>query len=102
MSETLRIALIAEGPTDRIVMEAALNAILPDRSYVLNQLQPETCNTFENELTFGATGSGWGGVYAFCHQAVARSRHIGEDPLFAGHDVLIIHLDADVMNHTYM
>lgn len=101
MSESLRIALIAEGPTDHIVLEAALNSILSDRSYVLNLLQPETCQSFENELTFGTTGSGWGGVYAWCHQAVARSGHIEEDPLFIGHDVLIIHLDADVANQTY-
>ena len=101
MSETMRIALIAEGPTDRIVIEAALNSILSDRSYVLNQIQPETCQSFENELTFGATGSGWGGVYAWCHQAVTRSVNIEEDPLFFGHDILIIHLDTDVAGQTY-
>jgi len=101
MSETLRIALIAEGPTDRIVLEAALNSILSKRSYVLNLLQPETCQSFENELTFEATGTGWGGVYTCCKQAVTRSVHIGDDPLFFGHEVLIIHLDADVASQTY-
>ena len=35
-----RIALIAEGPTDFIVIEAALKATL-QRPFVLNQLQPE-------------------------------------------------------------
>lgn len=36
MSE-LRVALIAEGPTDAIVIEAALKALLP-RPFVLTQL----------------------------------------------------------------
>ena len=41
MAESLRIALVAEGPTDRIVIEAALKAILGERTFVLTQLQPE-------------------------------------------------------------
>lgn len=35
-----RIALVAEGPTDFVIIEAALKAIL-QRPFVLNQLQPE-------------------------------------------------------------
>lgn len=31
MSDSLRIALAAEGPTDKIVIEAALNSILEGR-----------------------------------------------------------------------
>lgn len=49
----LRVALIAEGPTDVVVIEAALKALLP-RSFVLAQLQPEP--------TRPKMGTGWGGV----------------------------------------
>ena len=41
MSEALRIALVAEGPTDKIVIEAALRAILGSRSFMLKQVFPE-------------------------------------------------------------
>ena len=36
----LRIALVAEGPTDFVIIEAALKAILPG-AFILTQLQPE-------------------------------------------------------------
>ena len=39
MSE-LRIALVAEGPTDYVIIEAALKAVLP-KPFILTQLQPE-------------------------------------------------------------
>lgn len=39
MSE-LRIALIAEGPTDAVIIEAALKAIL-GRPFILQTIQPE-------------------------------------------------------------
>lgn len=54
----LRIALVAEGPTDCIVIEAALNSFLT-RPFILTQLQPED---FQALGGFGATGAGWGGV----------------------------------------
>ena len=41
MSEVLRVAVVAEGPTDRIVLEAAIAHLLGDRPFVLRQLQPE-------------------------------------------------------------
>ena len=51
MSE-LRIALVAEGPTDAIVIEAALKALLP-RPFVLTLVQPEE--------TRPKLGAGWRG-----------------------------------------
>ena len=41
MSDPLRIALVAEGPTDGVVIESALRAMLNDRPFVLNQIFPE-------------------------------------------------------------
>ncbi len=39
----MRIALVAEGPTDKVVIEAALRSVIP-RPFVLTQLQPDTAN----------------------------------------------------------
>lgn len=88
-----RIALVAEGPLDRIVIEAALRAILP-APFVLTVLQPEA--------TRPQMGTGWGGVLKWCHASSAR--HHGSldlDPTLAGFDMLIIHLDADVADKQY-
>ena len=38
----LRIGLVAEGKTDLIIIEAALQSILGDRSFLITLLQPET------------------------------------------------------------
>lgn len=59
MSE-LRIALVAEGPTDYEVIHAALRAVLP-RSFVMTPLQPEGNRP--------VMGNGWGGVLKWCHAA---------------------------------
>lgn len=92
MSE-LRIALVAEGPTDYEIIHAALRAVLP-QSFVMTLLQPE--------VTRPATGSGWGGVLKWCH--AASQRHVGPldtDPTLADFDLIIIHLDADVAGMRY-
>ena len=87
MSE-LRLALVAEGPTDYEVVAAALRAILP-RPFVLTLLQPEP--------TQPLMGAGWGGVLKWCHAAGLRhSGPLDADATLAGFDGLIIHLDADV------
>ncbi len=97
MSEPLRVAVVAEGPTDGIVIRAALAAILPDRPFVPVQLQPE------GSLAFGSTGGGWSGVYRWCKQAVRRgSGRLSGDLLTLGRfDIVVIHLDADVAGKTY-
>lgn len=57
MSDPLRIALVAEGPTDAVVIEAALRSMLGGRSFVLKQVFPE------DSSAFGPMGTGWVGVY---------------------------------------
>jgi hypothetical protein len=89
----LRIALVAERPTDYEVIHAALRAVL-SRPFVMTLLQPEA--------TLPVMGSGWGGVLKWCH--AARQRHAGtpdSDPTLAGFDLLIIHLDVDVGGFRY-
>ncbi len=90
----LRIALVSEGPTDTVVIEAALKAVLGARDFILNQLQPEE--------TRPETGNGWGGVLKWCH--ATSQRHAGsldDDPTLEGFDLVIIHLDVDVAGFHY-
>ena len=90
----LRIALVAEGPTDYVLIEAALKAVLGKQTFVLNQLQPE--------VTSPSFGGGWGGVLKWC--AATSQRYTGsldDDPLLKNFDLLVIHLDTDVAHQSY-
>jgi hypothetical protein len=92
MSE-LRVALVAEGPTDAIVIEAALKALLP-RPFVLTSLQPES--------TRPKLGTGWGGVLRWCVEFASRGHlQIADDPTLPGFDLFVIHLDADIAEGAY-
>jgi hypothetical protein len=92
MSE-LRIALVAEGPTDYEVIQAALKAVLP-KPFVMTQLQPEA--------TQGMMGTGWCGVLKWCQAAYQRHNgSLDTDPTLIGFDLLIIHLDVDVASKQY-
>jgi hypothetical protein len=92
MSE-LRVALIAEGPTDAIIIEAALKAIL-DRPFVLQTLQPEAIP--------GASGAGWCGVFRWCRAFAERGcAGLENDPTLPGFDLFVLHVDADVAEDSY-
>ncbi|PWU08799.1 MAG: hypothetical protein C5B50_28850 [Verrucomicrobia bacterium] len=95
MSEPVRVAVVAEGPTEKVVLSAAISSMLAGRSFILKQLQPE------ESVAFGPVGTGWVGVYRWCRQAVARSGSLGRDVLFQAYDVLVLQLDADVAGKTY-
>jgi hypothetical protein len=89
----LRVALVAEGPTDAIVIEAALKALLP-RPFVLTLLQPEE--------TRPKLGTGWGGVLKWCLEFAARgSDRLEDDPTLPGFDLFVVHVDADVAGKRY-
>lgn len=93
MSDQLRIALVAEGPTDYEIILAALNAILL-RPFILTQLQPEA--------TRPTMGTGWCGVRKWCHDTRLRCSEMnGIDYTLAGFDLLVIHLDLDVAGMSY-
>ncbi len=88
-----RIALVAEGPTDFVIIEAALKAIL-QRPFVLNQLQPEP--------TRPEMGGGWGGVFKWCQEFRQRGMaNLASDPTLSDFDLVIVHLDADVADKNY-
>ncbi len=99
MSDPLRIALVAEGWTDRSVVDAAITNLLGERSYDLNLLQPEDPSATP---PFGVPRPyGWSGVYRWCREAVDRSNHLGADVLLTAYDLVILHLDADVADSSY-
>lgn len=92
MSEP-RIAVVAEGPTDFVLIVAALRAILP-RPFVPTLLQPEP--------TRPQLGSGWGGVLKWCTEL--RSRRVSRldaDATLSGYDMVVLQLDADVAHKSY-
>jgi hypothetical protein len=89
----IRVALVAEGPTDAIVIEAALKALLP-RPFVLTLLQPEP--------TRPKLGSGWGGVLRWCLEFAKRGQsRFEDDPTLPGFDLFVVHADADVASKSY-
>lgn len=97
MSEALRVALVGEGPTDGVVIESALRAMLGERPFVLKQIFPE------GSTSFGEMGTGWVGVYRWCHQSAKRGNgRLSQDELvFQNFDLLVLHLDADVAGFSY-
>jgi hypothetical protein len=97
MSDTISIALVAEGITDYEVLKAAVESMLDGRSLDMKLLQPEASVAFTGAGNAGALGGGWRGVYKWLLQAVERSGgQLRNDPLFHFYDILVIHLDADV------
>jgi len=89
----VRVALVAEGPTDAVVIEAALKALLP-RPFVLTQLQPEP--------TRPKMGAGWGGVLRWCLDFATRGHaRLEDDPSLPGFDLFVVHADADVVEGAY-
>lgn len=102
MSDPLYVAVVAEGLTDRVVIDAALQSILGERSYVLRRLVPEQSVAFAGPTHFGPLGGGWGAVYKWCRQAQERAGgKLGDDELFRSYGLLIIHVDADVAGKSY-
>src|SRR4051812_11996228 len=99
MSDSIRIALVAEGWTDRSVVNAAIAALLGNRKYILNLLQPEDP---ASTAPFGETRPlGWGGVFRWCMESVSRGGRLRDDPVLETHDILILHVDADVAGSNY-
>src|SRR3989339_58249 len=100
MSEPLRVALVVEGPTDCVVLSAAITSLLPDREVAFQVLQPEFSAAFG--AVGGETGLGWAGVYRWCRQASREGGgRVSGSSLFQFHNLLIVQVDADVAGETY-
>lgn len=102
MFEPLRIAAVVEGPTDAIALEAIVKATLPDGTeFELQTLQPEGSVAF-GAASFGRTGAGWGGVFRWCRQATDEGGgSVSGSSVLSHHDLLVVHVDADVAGETY-
>src|SRR6266446_746609 len=75
---------------------AAVTALLGKRDFSLIQLQPE------DSLAFGKTGTGWPGIYHWCRQAADQGTgSLSNNAVFDSYDLLLLHVDADVADHTY-
>jgi hypothetical protein len=97
MSSTLRVAVVAEGVTDFVILEAAIGPMLNGRNFIPTLLQPEGSVAFTAGGDAGPLGGGWKGVYKWCRQAALRGGgSLNGDPLFISYDLLVLHLDADV------
>jgi hypothetical protein len=97
MSDPLRIGFVIEGPTDRVILEAAVARLLGGREFVAEQLSPELSESFAP-----ITGGGWTTVYFWCRQAASQSGgSLRNNLLFEMLDVLIVHVDADVAGKNY-
>jgi hypothetical protein len=82
-----RLLLACEGPTDKVLVEAAVANHVGD--YVVTVLQPELSSMQDQ----GPFGGGWKGVRRWCQQV----REQGSLPhVLNSGDALIIHVDADV------
>jgi hypothetical protein len=97
MSDPVRIALVAEGITDYEAVHAIVAAVLRDRPFVLRLLQPEESVAFRGAGAVGPLGGGWEGVYHWTQELRERAGRVSADvALFQGHDLMVMHLDADV------
>jgi hypothetical protein len=93
----MRVAFVMEGPTDYVVLKAAVRALLKGRDFVPTPVKPEL-----NQNLIPTTEGGWGGVYKWCRQAVSQSGgSFRNNPILAFHDALVIQIDADVAEKRY-
>ena len=100
MFEPIRVAVVVEGPTDVVVIEAAVDAVLGGVEFELQVLQPEASVAFNGAAR--SDSGGWHGVFQWCRQAsMEGGGSVSSSAVFMHHDVLVIHVDADVAGATY-
>jgi len=93
-SDPLRVAVVCEGPTDCVVIQAALAALVPT-PIVVTRVQPDAGGGFAG-TRFGEMGTGWKGVRTWCQRRVQACGGLSDYAQHMSHDMLVIHVDADV------
>ncbi|MCY4458818.1 MAG: hypothetical protein OXC26_00210 [Albidovulum sp.] len=97
----MRNAVVVEGQTDEIVLEAILSAEFPDADPEIQTLQPEGSRALGFK-SFSDNGYGWGGVYRWIDQAVQeRGGSISGCSVLDNFDMIIVQVDADVAHKSY-
>jgi hypothetical protein len=87
------IQVVCEGPTDFVVIQAAISNLMGTRDFRITQIQPETSLFAGNA---GPHGGGWKGVRSWCRAMAEESGSLGASSALFFADILIIHVDADV------
>ena len=101
MSELTRVAVAVEGPTDEVVIEAIVDTILGGTEFELQVLQPDGSSVFGTAVG-GERGLGWHGVFRWCRDAsMEGGGRVSSSAVFANHDLVVVHVDADVAGVTY-
>ena len=93
----LRIHIACEGPTDYVVLEAALRGMLREADFILQQVQPETSRYGGDAGPFGA---GWKGVRSWCLSMCEEGGSVSQSSALIMADLLIIHVDAETADET--
>jgi hypothetical protein len=97
MSKPVRVAFVMEGPTDYVVLRAAVRALLDGRDFEATNIWPELDENLRPQ-----TEGGWGGVYKWCRQVLEQAEGPARDnPIFALNDMVVIQVDADVARMKY-
>lgn len=101
---TVRVGLVAEGPTDLIIIKSLLGAVIDDFSPKITvdflDLQPSRSRSIAGSSEDG----GWRNVHAWCerHPPSERAQDFFSGSAFEGEldgffcDILVIHIDADI------
>ena len=97
MSDLLRVGFVAEGPTDYIVLHAAIRSLLGDVDFTPTLISP-----LVDESLAARTGGGWTNVYLWCRQMLNEADgDVRKSNLFQQHEILVIQVDADVAGKKY-
>lgn len=100
------VAVVAEGSTDHVVIEAALRATIAEDLRIL-RLQPEPSGYLglgPANATPEGRQQGWCGVFEWCRQyRLVEGGLLDEHPLLTARrpDLLVLHLDSDVAEKKY-
>ena len=102
MSNPLSVGIIAEGPTDHIMIhEIIQNLMRGKRDVIFHSIQPEMSAAFAQIQ--GPTGTGWSGVFRRIELILQWGPFQITNFLLSSLDldVLIVHLDGDVSRESY-
>ena len=91
-----RVGIISEGPLDQLLISRIISAEFPDQSFVFIGVSPT-----DDEIGAGMKeeGFGWGGVYKVCKHLKEKLEILKATGMCF--DILVIHIDGDVMMMTY-
>jgi hypothetical protein len=101
MSSVLKIGIIAEGPTDMLVIKEIVNNLIADQyEFICTLIQPQCSAAFEQLNT--ELGTGWSGVCRCLLEMKKQSNGKFNQHTRVNHfNILIIQLDVDVTRQSY-